>query len=303
MINFFVFFLRGDKIRSPLFTIFQNFILFLPTPSNITIIWNFGSLLGVCLIVEMLNFLLTGIQHSGDILVYFYICFLDLVFFILSSTSNYSHSYYSGRRGAQKRFCRLCERNCYSPCKGLNLRGYPNLVPQYHIYWIRCRGHLKRGYDFSYEICGIYRGLSSNNLVIKSYRRQVVLNGTEFTLIYHETPGNILISRFLEVTCDLDKSGKFKFLLHIPTPEQGGCYLLHGQSTFGMLTYSEFKRLSYFLLLRGLTPQEVSLLGSLVILEKFNIIEKGPAKLVTCLKCGTKYFSKRLCLVCLKIPQ
>jgi len=64
--------LRGVKKINPLFTIFQNFILFLPTPRNITIIWNFGSLLGVCLIVQILSGLFLAIHYASDVSVAFY---------------------------------------------------------------------------------------------------------------------------------------------------------------------------------------------------------------------------------------
>ena len=69
---FLFFFLRGVKKINPLFTIFQNFILFLPTPSNITIMWNFGSLLGVCLIVQILRGLFLAIHYASDVRVAFY---------------------------------------------------------------------------------------------------------------------------------------------------------------------------------------------------------------------------------------
>ena len=65
-------FLRGVKKINPLFTIFQNFILLLSTPSNITIIRNFGSLLGVCLIVQILSGLFLAIHYASDVSVAFY---------------------------------------------------------------------------------------------------------------------------------------------------------------------------------------------------------------------------------------
>ena len=55
-----------------MFTIFQNFILLLSTPSNITIIRNFGSLLGVCLIVQILSGLFLATHYASDVKVAFY---------------------------------------------------------------------------------------------------------------------------------------------------------------------------------------------------------------------------------------
>ena len=234
-----------------------------------------------------------------------YICFSShpIAYSIVSRPNLGYNYYYKGRsKTAEKPFCRLCERQGFKLCRDLKLGCYPNLVPEYPIYWIWCREHLRRGYDFSYKICRIYRGLSNNNLAISAYRREVVLNGVDFMVVYLDPLGNILVRRFLDIVNNLDKNGKFKFLTHIATPEQGGCYLLHGQNIFIIPTYSEFKRLSPFLLKR-ITPQEVSLLGSLVILEKLNIIEKEPAKLVSCIECNTKYFETGRCLVCFKIPQ
>lgn len=49
--------------------IFQvlNSIKNLPTPSNISYIWNFGSLLGICLIIQILSGLFLAINFSSDI--------------------------------------------------------------------------------------------------------------------------------------------------------------------------------------------------------------------------------------------
>ena len=44
----------------------------LPTPSNIRSLWNFGSLLGLCLMVQVLTGLFLAIHYSGDTSIAFY---------------------------------------------------------------------------------------------------------------------------------------------------------------------------------------------------------------------------------------
>ena len=51
----------------PLLKIIRNSLVELPSPSNISIIWNFGSLLGFCLIVQIIRGLFLSIHYCGDI--------------------------------------------------------------------------------------------------------------------------------------------------------------------------------------------------------------------------------------------
>nr|YP_009988587.1 cytochrome b [Bathytoshia brevicaudata]QNM39899.1 cytochrome b [Bathytoshia brevicaudata] len=51
----------------PLFKIINNSLIDLPTPTNISIWWNFGSLLGLCLIIQILTGLFLAMHYTADV--------------------------------------------------------------------------------------------------------------------------------------------------------------------------------------------------------------------------------------------
>jgi ubiquinol-cytochrome c reductase cytochrome b subunit len=51
----------------PLLKILDRSLVKLPTPANISAMWNFGSLLGLCLIIQILTGLFLSIHYSNDI--------------------------------------------------------------------------------------------------------------------------------------------------------------------------------------------------------------------------------------------
>lgn len=59
----------NKPIRSshPLFKIANNALVDLPTPSNISTWWNFGSLLGLCLVIQILTGLFLAIHYTANI--------------------------------------------------------------------------------------------------------------------------------------------------------------------------------------------------------------------------------------------
>lgn len=57
--------------KHPLIKIINNSIVELPTPINISAWWNFGSLLGLCLVVQILTGLFLAIHYSGDVRIAF----------------------------------------------------------------------------------------------------------------------------------------------------------------------------------------------------------------------------------------
>lgn len=59
----------NKPIRSshPLFKIANNALVDLPAPANISAWWNFGSLLGLCLIVQILTGLFLAIHYTADV--------------------------------------------------------------------------------------------------------------------------------------------------------------------------------------------------------------------------------------------
>nr|QLY90017.1 cytochrome b [Phaonia perdita] len=55
------------RIKHPLFNIMNNALIDLPTPSNISSWWNFGSLLGLCLIIQIMTGLFLAMHYTADI--------------------------------------------------------------------------------------------------------------------------------------------------------------------------------------------------------------------------------------------
>nr|AOY39498.1 cytochrome b [Scolytinae sp. BMNH 1039965] len=53
--------------NNPLYKIFNNSLMNLPTPSNISSMWNFGSLLGLCLMTQILTGLFLAMHYCPDI--------------------------------------------------------------------------------------------------------------------------------------------------------------------------------------------------------------------------------------------
>nr|ACS16120.1 cytochrome b [Takydromus sexlineatus] len=54
--------------QHPIFKIINNSFIDLPTPSNISAWWNFGSLLGLCLVIQVLTGLFLAMHYTADIL-------------------------------------------------------------------------------------------------------------------------------------------------------------------------------------------------------------------------------------------
>nr|AYW52296.1 cytochrome b [Lebiini sp. 2 ACP-2013] len=55
------------RINHPLFKIINNALIDLPTPSNISLWWNFGSLLGVCLMIQIITGLFLAMHYTANI--------------------------------------------------------------------------------------------------------------------------------------------------------------------------------------------------------------------------------------------
>nr|YP_010146978.1 cytochrome b [Conosia irrorata]QQP21500.1 cytochrome b [Conosia irrorata] len=55
------------RLTHPLFKIMNNALIDLPAPSNISIWWNFGSLLGICLMIQILTGLFLAMHYTADI--------------------------------------------------------------------------------------------------------------------------------------------------------------------------------------------------------------------------------------------
>nr|YP_009379009.1 cytochrome b [Pachycerina decemlineata]ARI44223.1 cytochrome b [Pachycerina decemlineata] len=55
------------RVKHPLFKIANNALVDLPAPVNISAWWNFGSLLGLCLIIQILTGLFLAMHYTADI--------------------------------------------------------------------------------------------------------------------------------------------------------------------------------------------------------------------------------------------
>nr|QNE85412.1 cytochrome b [Sciomyza simplex] len=55
------------RVKHPLFKIANNALVDLPAPINISAWWNFGSLLGLCLIIQILTGLFLAMHYTADI--------------------------------------------------------------------------------------------------------------------------------------------------------------------------------------------------------------------------------------------
>nr|YP_009643543.1 cytochrome b [Psolodesmus mandarinus]AWH61868.1 cytochrome b [Psolodesmus mandarinus] len=60
------------RLSHPLFKIANNALVDLPTPSNITMWWNFGSLLGLCLIMQIFTGMFLAMHYTANIEMAFY---------------------------------------------------------------------------------------------------------------------------------------------------------------------------------------------------------------------------------------
>nr|YP_010472521.1 cytochrome b [Harpalus anxius]UVG42145.1 cytochrome b [Harpalus anxius] len=55
------------RLEHPLFKIINNALIDLPTPSNISLWWNFGSLLGLCLMIQIITGLFLAMHYTANI--------------------------------------------------------------------------------------------------------------------------------------------------------------------------------------------------------------------------------------------
>nr|YP_009919037.1 cytochrome b [Hylemya vagans]QMP96630.1 cytochrome b [Hylemya vagans] len=55
------------RLKHPIFKIANNALIDLPTPINISSWWNFGSLLGLCLIIQIITGLFLAMHYTADI--------------------------------------------------------------------------------------------------------------------------------------------------------------------------------------------------------------------------------------------
>nr|YP_009185838.1 cytochrome b [Euryusa optabilis]ALO70552.1 cytochrome b [Euryusa optabilis] len=55
------------RLKSPMLKIINNSLIDLPTPSNISAWWNFGSLLGICLMIQIITGIFLAMHYTANI--------------------------------------------------------------------------------------------------------------------------------------------------------------------------------------------------------------------------------------------
>nr|YP_009730017.1 cytochrome b [Tagasta indica]YP_010892338.1 cytochrome b [Tagasta tonkinensis]QHX99922.1 cytochrome b [Tagasta indica]WJO90071.1 cytochrome b [Tagasta tonkinensis] len=55
------------RLKQPLFKIINNSLIDLPTPTNISLWWNYGSLLGLCLVIQIMTGLFLAMHYTPNI--------------------------------------------------------------------------------------------------------------------------------------------------------------------------------------------------------------------------------------------
>ncbi len=58
---------RSIRKTNPLISFMNNMFIDLPSPSNISYLWNFGSLLGGCLVIQMVTGIFLAMHYCADV--------------------------------------------------------------------------------------------------------------------------------------------------------------------------------------------------------------------------------------------
>nr|YP_010726202.1 cytochrome b [Neodiprion huizeensis]WDY84638.1 cytochrome b [Neodiprion huizeensis] len=59
--------MKPMRLKMTLFKMFNNMLVDLPTPSNISSLWNFGSLLGLCMIIQLITGIFLAMHYTSNI--------------------------------------------------------------------------------------------------------------------------------------------------------------------------------------------------------------------------------------------
>lgn len=59
--------IKALRKENPVFSIINTIFIDLPAPTNISYLWNFGSLLGVCLVIQIITGILLAMHYCSDI--------------------------------------------------------------------------------------------------------------------------------------------------------------------------------------------------------------------------------------------
>jgi ubiquinol-cytochrome c reductase cytochrome b subunit len=57
--------------NSPIINNINSTLIDLPSPSSINYLWNFGSLLGLCLIIQIITGIFLAMHYTGDVIIAF----------------------------------------------------------------------------------------------------------------------------------------------------------------------------------------------------------------------------------------
>ena len=59
--------IKTIRKENPIISLVNNLLIDLPAPSNINYFWNFGSLLGVCLIIQLITGIFLAMHYCADV--------------------------------------------------------------------------------------------------------------------------------------------------------------------------------------------------------------------------------------------
>lgn len=59
--------IKTIRKENPIISLVNNIFIDLPAPSNINYLWNFGSLLGVCLIIQIITGIFLAMHYCADV--------------------------------------------------------------------------------------------------------------------------------------------------------------------------------------------------------------------------------------------
>ena len=58
---------KAFRKENPIFSLVNSMFIDLPAPSNISYLWNYGSLLGICLVVQIITGIFLAMHYCPDV--------------------------------------------------------------------------------------------------------------------------------------------------------------------------------------------------------------------------------------------
>src|SRR3954466_10511595 len=68
---------------NPLLSIFNSYLVEAPAPSNLSYLWNYGSLLGLCLVTQIITGVTLAMHYTPTVIQLLFIIFTIFVLFVI----------------------------------------------------------------------------------------------------------------------------------------------------------------------------------------------------------------------------